>query len=458
MLYDGACQTFGVIVKFTEECLLFQKIEAFTIQLDDSVFKIDISTLLDNYVFQFVNVFYIDTNLLSQNFWHHCVVNKYGNVEGMLLPSIWRNKNAVQESTLSKHLCHIKKKKKKVKHSLGKNKRTVKKNGRSNLLNTVLGKTEECWHTIYVRQDNKSSCYEICQKNKLKKSFYIIVPCPLFNVKKEKWISFQSGFKYCYMMYFVIDAVCLNHMKKITSAVKLHFHLSNLSVGSVFLIQPYNCHHTRFCIVNGHQFSTLRKNPNVETMSTETNTYLYEYTDAASWSLPGCVVSSWETANELPEFFMKDVENLVKAVGTGTKRRRTKNRGIFINLGPRLSSRPRPNPVMQDKKKLYFSEFYRQNWNFQASTYLLRLKVCHGAECIRKRSIALNPVYMRLVGHHCCARQLVSSGICKPKSAKEDVNSNKTKHKSKKKSVMNTLGYVNLLHSDICDLVLKVLV
>ena len=81
-------------------------------------------------------------------------------------------------------------------------------------------------------------------------------------------------------------------------------------------------------------------------MSTETNTYLYEYTDAASWSLSGCVVSSWETANELPEFFMKDVENLVKAVGTGTKRRRTKNRGIFLNLGPRLSSRPRPNPVM----------------------------------------------------------------------------------------------------------------
>ena len=373
----------------------------------------------------------------------------------------------LEYTSRKQHLRRIKKKKREAKHSLGKKKRTLHKNGRSNLHHTALGKTGEYWHTIYVKQDNKSSCNDICEKNKFKisckrkkekKLFYIIVPNPLFNAEKENWISFNSGFKYCHRMHFVIDAACLNHMKKITSAVELHFYLSHLSVDSVHLIQPYNCHRVRFCIVNSHQFSILRENNNVETMSTESNTYLYEYTDVASWSLPGCVVSSWESNNGLPEFSMKDVDNLVQAVGLGTKRKRTQNRGIFVSLGPRLSSRPRPNPVIQDKNKLHFSDFYRQNWNSQDSMYLLCHKFCHGTECVRKRSIALNPMYMRLVGHHCCARQLLSSGIYKCDGSEKDVHSKKSKNNSKKNSVVNTLGYVNSLHLDTCDLILKSLV
>ena len=150
-------------------------------------------------------------------------------------------------------------------------------------------------------------------------------------------------------------------------------------------------------------------------MSTGKNLYLYEYSNKASWSLPGCVVSSWEIDDKLPEFNMKEVQNLFRAVKKGMERRCTQNKGIYLTLGPRLSSRPNANPLIQDENKLHFSDYFRQEWTSQEVMYLLRSKVCHAGECIRKSSLALNPGYMQLVGHYCCARQLVSSGVCKYK-------------------------------------------
>ena len=154
---------------------------------------------------------------------------------------------------------------------------------------------------------------------------------------------------------------------------------------------------------------------------------------------------SWERNKSLPEFSMKEAENVQKAAGKGTRRRRTKNKGVYLTLGPRLSSRPRPNPTIQEKNKLYFSDFHRQDWSNQEAMYLLRTKLCLGSEIARQRSIALNPGYMRLVGHHCCARQLFTSGVCKPRDRTDDCDS-------------NTLGYVNSLHYDSCDLIAKKLV
>ena len=58
----------------------------------------------------------------------------------------------------------------------------------------------------------------------------------------------------------------------------------------------------------------------------------------------------------------------------------------------------------------------------------------------------MNPMYMRLVGHYCCARQLLSSGIYKCDGSEKDVHSKKSKNNSKKNSMVNTLGYVNSLH------------
>ena len=92
------------------------------------------------------------------------------------------------------------------------------------------------------------------------------------------------------------------------------------------------------------------------------------------------MVSSWERHEKLPEFTMKEAENVAKAVGKGTKRRRTKNKGVFLTLGPRLSSRPRPNPTIQDENKLYFSDFFRQDWGGQEGMYLLRSKLCLATE------------------------------------------------------------------------------
>ena len=234
-------------------------------------------------------------------------------------------------------------------------------------------------------------------------------------------------------------------MKKITNATELHYSLGSFSVGRVNLIQPCESQNTRFCIVTSQQFECLKKRAGIRTIRAENNSYLYEYSDKASWSLPGCMVSSWERHEKLPEFTMKEAENVAKAVGKGTKRRRTKNKGVFLTLGPRLSSRPRPNPTIQDENKLYFSDFFRQDWGGQEGMYLLRSKLCLATELARQRSIALNPGYMCLVGHYCCARQLLTSGICKPADCDEDCDS-------------NTLGYVNSLHDDSCDLVAKKLV
>ena len=96
--------------------------------------------------------------------------------------------------------------------------------------------------------------------------------------------------------------------------------------------------------------------------------------------------------------------------------------------------------------------------------YLTRCKVSHGAECIRKRSIALNPGYMDLVGHHCCARQLLFSGVAKPKAADAEGHAtlekpmNRPGSKKGRNVAIDTLGYVNSLHYDLCDLVIKSLV
>ena len=276
MLYNGVYWKFGVVIEFNEQCLCYRRISGNSLQLDNtSLFKIDVSDLSENYIFKFVNIFHPDRTLLESNFLHYCVVNKYNNVEGMLLPSLWKKGVSVSVRVSRKELRQLKRKRKRSKYGTYKDANIVKKNRRSKLQDVVLGRMEECWHTIYVRKNNKSVCHEICKQNKLKGSFYIIVPSPLYNAKKEEWISLRSGFKYTYREHFIIDVVYLKHLKKIRNVVELHFNLSHLSVGSVNLIQPFNCHNTRFCIVSNRQFSILRKNQQMEMMSTGSNSYLY---------------------------------------------------------------------------------------------------------------------------------------------------------------------------------------
>ena len=92
--------------------------------------------------------------------------------------------------------------------------------------------------------------------------------------------------------------------------------------------------------------------------------------------------------------------------------------------------------------------------------YLLRNKLCHAGECIRQRSVTLNPGYMRLVGHYCCARQLLTSGVCKPKVDYSGKGSQAVRKEGRTScnSEYNTIGYVNSLHDDTCDLIQQNLV
>jgi hypothetical protein len=67
---------------------------------------------------------------------------------------------------------------------------------------------------------------------------------------------------------------------------------------------------------------------------------------------------------------------------------------------------------------------------------------------------------MRLVGHFCCARQLLTSGVCKPEVDYSDKESQAGRKKGRTgcNSEYNTIGYVNSLHEDTCDLIKKNLV
>ena len=368
-------------------------------------------------------------------------------MKGMMKPSILKEVAHMTEYMSRKQIRLEKKKRRnRVKNSLsGISNVLIKQPTRGKGCRYMLDRLDIPKHTIYVTENHKSACNEICRANRLKRSFHMIVPSPLFDTKEEEWITLESGFKYCYREHFIVDVSYLKYLKKITNATELHYSLGSFSVGRVNLIQPCESQNTRFCIVTSQQFECLKKRAGIQTIRAENNSYLYEYSDKASWSLPGCMVSSWEKHEKLPEFTMKEAENVAKAVGKGTKRRRTKNKGVFLTLGPRLSSRPRPNPTIQDENKLYFSDFFRQDWGGQEGMYLLRSKLCLATELARQRSIALNPGYMCLVGHYCCARQLLTSGICKPADCDEDCD-------------LNTLGYVNSLHDDSCDLVAKKLV
>ena len=380
--------------------------------LESIVVRIEWPQFTKNHVFMFVNIYHRDQMYLENNFLHHCVVNKYGNVEGMLKPTVWKLEAGETELFSKKFLRRMKRRK--AKHDLLDDSTCVKEPTRSKLPKSILEKKEECWHTIYVNNDNRNACNEICKENKQEESFYIVVPSPMFDVKKESWVVLPSGFRYCYRECFIVDVWYFMVMKSIKHVIPLHCFLSKICVGKVNLIQPDDCNKTRFCLVSGCQFKSLRRKEGVELLRTKDNLYLYEYTNKASWSLPGCVVSSWECNEELPEFTMQEVHKLSRAVKKGTRRRRTKNKGTYLTLGPRLSRRPKPNPVIQDENKLFFSDFQRQEWKSQEVMYLLRNKLCHAGECIRQRSVTLNPGYMHLVGHYCCARQLLTSGVCKP--------------------------------------------
>ena len=90
-------------------------------------------------------------------------------------------------------------------------------------------------HTIYVTGNNKSACNEICRANRLKRSFHMIVPSPLFDTKEEEWITLESGFKYCYREHFIVDVSYLKYLKKITNAIELHYSLGYFSVDCVNL-------------------------------------------------------------------------------------------------------------------------------------------------------------------------------------------------------------------------------
>ena len=382
--------------------------------LNPKILEIKKSNLLENYIFKFVNIFHKDSELLKNSYLHHCVVNEYGNVKSMLKPSIHKSVAPISEMLSRKEICAKKKREAKAQCTRSGKKHVDRKDKRSSLHKRVLGKEKEYWHTIYVLEKSKHVYENICQNNPLKDSYYIVVPSPLFNSKRNKWISFESGFRYCYCQHFVMDVLKLKDLNKIKGAVAMQNHLLNASAGVLYLIQPDDvCSNTRFCLVTKEEFQGLEQKPRMKLMNANGNLYLYTYSNVASWSLPGCVVSSWETDSALPEFSVEDAVNLVKSVGRGTERERTKNKGVYLTLGPRLSSRPRPNPTMQDKTKLHFSDFHRQEWTGQDFMYLLRSKVCYGSEQIRQRSIALNPGYMRLVGHHCCVRQLLTSSFCK---------------------------------------------
>ena len=379
MLFDGLIWNCCVIISFTKESLHYQKFKENSVTLDKTICNLDVSALTNGYIFHFVNVFHCNEKLLKDYFLYHCVVNKYGNVEEMLKPSILKEVAPITEYMSRKEIRLWKKRKRdRVIHSLSDKSNVVKKRLRGKGWQSILHRTEVRKHTIYVHSNNKSACEKICKANKLEKSFHIIVPSPLFDRKEEEWITLGSGFKYCYREHFIIDVSYLRHLKKITNSTELHYSLHCFSVGSVKLIQPCDSHNTRFCIVTNEQFNSLRKKAGIKCIHTEYNSYLYEYSDKASWSLPGSVVSSWETHESLPEFTMKEVENLKNGVGDKVERRRTKNKGVYVTIGPRLSARPRPNPTIQEKNKLYFSDFYRQDWSSQEAMYLLRKKLCLG--------------------------------------------------------------------------------
>ena len=459
MLFDGFDWECGVVVKLNEECLEYKKFKALSLTvLESIVVRIEWPQFTKNHVFMFVNIYHRDQMYLENNFLHHCVVNKYGNVKGMLKPTVWKLEAGETELFSKKFLRRMKRRK--AKHDLLDDSTCVKEPTRSKLPKSILEKKEECWHTIYVNNDNRNACNEICKENKQEESFYIVVPSPMFDVKKESWVVLPSGFRYCYRECFIVDVRYFMVMKSIKHVIPLHCFLSKICVGKVNLIQPDDCNKTRFCLVSGCQFKSLRRKEGVELLRTKDNLYLYEYTNKASWSLPGCVVSSWECDEKLPEFTMPEVHKLSRAVKKGTRRRRTKNKGTYLTLGPRLSRRPKPNPVIQDENKLFFSDFQRQEWKSQEVMYLLRNKLCHAGECIRQRSVTLNPGYMRLVGHYCCARQLLTSGVCKPELDYSCKGSQAVRKKGRTgcNSEYNTIGYVNSLHKDLCDLIQKHLV
>ena len=119
MLFDGLIWNFCVVTSFTKEHLQYKKFGEKSLTLDKIVHYLDLSSLMKGYVFKFVNVFHCNQKMLEKYFLHHCVINKHGNVEGMLKPSILKE-GAHRAEYLSRKEIRMEKNKKKVsvKHGL----------------------------------------------------------------------------------------------------------------------------------------------------------------------------------------------------------------------------------------------------------------------------------------------------------------------------------------------------
>ena len=68
MLHNGVYWKFEVVIQFNEECLCYRRISANSLQLDkNSLLKIDVSDLSENYIFKFVNIFNLFRVILYTN-------------------------------------------------------------------------------------------------------------------------------------------------------------------------------------------------------------------------------------------------------------------------------------------------------------------------------------------------------------------------------------------------------
>ena len=137
MLFDGFDWECGVVVKLNEECLEYKKFKALSLTvLESIVVRVEWPQFTKNHVFMFVNVFHRDQIYLENNFLHHCVVNKYGNVEGMLKPTVWKLEARETELFSKKFLRW--RKRRKAKHNLLDDSLVDKEPTRSKLPKSIL--------------------------------------------------------------------------------------------------------------------------------------------------------------------------------------------------------------------------------------------------------------------------------------------------------------------------------
>ena len=262
-------------------------------------------------------------------------------------------------------------------------------------------KMNKKWLTIYIPDHNPFG-----DISKTSKEHLMMVP-------EIKTVTEKNGVPFFTQVFHAIprDELCKLSSILIPDYSQL---LKKLSKRRFELI---NFHHNeypvRFSILRNEEFEFMKKNKgNLNYYSTTFQSFFWEFNDLCNSSLPGIVVSMWDSLDSLKGLFpLSHYKRMQDRVGYGFGDRPSVPSGALnVYFGPNCSERPLPSPsygpgirkdVDYDRNYFHHDEYHQQ----------LMEKINEGNSILLDHAKNIDNEYMNFIGINDSARKIWTQGI-----------------------------------------------